>query len=565
MGAICALKTCICIAVAFGFLLPAVSTAAHLAHNDAALFPRGLSQHADYVVIAPEEHAAALAGFISWKASCGYSPRLVTTAWIDGTYDGIDEAEKIRNFLVDTYQEWGIDYVLLVGTRASIPMRSCYINPFNHSDAYAMIPTDYYYADLTGDWDADGDGYYGECWHDRADLYPEVWVGRIPSDDMETIRGICNKTVAFEQDTGAWKHNVLQLGAILFYQGYENVFGVWNRSDGATLMERCRTDIFSSAGYMTTCLYEEAGLQPSTYAHDMPLNHSNVVAAWTQGYGVVSMLGHASNTKITRLVWDNDDGDNVPEYPGELEYISFLGISDSDRLTCETPPIVYTSGCHQLYTSRNIGRAFIEDGAAVAFIGSTDMSWYNVSMIWEDERDGGCMSMHYDFFRYLVAHGQKCGNALYNAKASFYTRFMFPGHSLEWMLRCYGNLYGFNLYGDPSLGLTAEKIDGEPPEVELERPNQSLYILDTEIRPSFFGGTVILGDITLTGDATDTDSGTTRVEVYIDNGLKATTPAGPLAWTWDEAALGRYTIKMVAHDAAGNIAGDTAEVFILNS
>ncbi len=37
-------------------------------------------------------------------------------------------------------------------------------------------------------------------------------------------------------------------------------------------------------------------------------------------------------------------------------------------------PIIYTSGCYQLWTSRNMGRNFIENGAAVAFIGSTDGS-----------------------------------------------------------------------------------------------------------------------------------------------------------------------------------------------
>jgi hypothetical protein len=88
-----------------------------------------------------------------------------------------------------------------------------------------------------------------------------------------------------------------------------------------------------------------------------------------------------------------------------------------------------------------MGRAFIEDGAAVAFVDSTGMSWYNVSMLWGAENDGGCMSLHYYFFKYLAGHRHKCGGALYNAKAYFYSRFVFADHLPEWIFRCYVNLY----------------------------------------------------------------------------------------------------------------------------
>jgi hypothetical protein len=272
----------------------------------------------------------------------------VTTSWIFANYPGTDDPEKIRNFLIDKYREWGIDYVLIVGSRDRVPMRACFPNPFNQIDVSARVPTDYYYADLTGDWDADGNAHFGEYLQDDMDFYPDVYVGRLPCDDTKTIEAICNTTIVFEWDTGSWKHNVLQLGAVLFYHNYENAFGVWNRSDGATLMEQCRSDIFSPDGYATTCMYEEAGLRPSTYAYDMPLNRSNVLDEWTNGYGAVSMLGHASNTKITRLVWCQDDGDLIPEYPDELDYVTFLKLSNSNALSVETslsckPPVAISA------------------------------------------------------------------------------------------------------------------------------------------------------------------------------------------------------------------------------
>ena len=99
---------------------------------------------------------------------------------------------------------------------------------------------------------------------------------------------------------------------------------------------------------------------------------SNVISEWNKGYGIVNMLGHASERSITRFIWDHDDGDNIPEInEGELSYRDFLRRSDGDRVSLEKPPIVFTSGCSQLHSSNNMGRSFIEGGGATAFIGTT--------------------------------------------------------------------------------------------------------------------------------------------------------------------------------------------------
>jgi len=54
----------------------------------------------------------------------------------------------------------------------------------NEGDEYRESPSDYYYADLTGNWDLDGDGYYGEWDHDfgsgGVDRNWDVLVGRVP-------------------------------------------------------------------------------------------------------------------------------------------------------------------------------------------------------------------------------------------------------------------------------------------------------------------------------------------------------------------------------------------------
>ena len=73
-------------------------------------------------------------------------------------------------------------------------MRTCYPDPTNHApDGIHDIPTDYYYADLTGNWDYDGDGFYGERGQDTVDFTPEVIVGRIPTDGSSAVPQHCQQ------------------------------------------------------------------------------------------------------------------------------------------------------------------------------------------------------------------------------------------------------------------------------------------------------------------------------------------------------------------------------------
>ena len=201
-------------------------------------------QNYDYVMITTDDLANALNNFTQWKESMGYNVKVVTTSWIESNYEGKDIQEKIRNFLMEKYKEWGINYVLIAGSRDKIPMRECYLNPANHKDEYSIIETDYYYTDLNGNWDTDNDGYYGEIMQDKPDFYPEVYVGRIPSDDADKMASICQHIINFEKNNGTWKKNVLIAGAMLYYDKYTDDWGEWHRIDGATLMEKCWNDIF---------------------------------------------------------------------------------------------------------------------------------------------------------------------------------------------------------------------------------------------------------------------------------------------------------------------------------
>jgi hypothetical protein len=505
----------------------------------------------DYIIITLPELESSVDLLKTWKHYLGYTIEVVNTSWITSYYKGIDIQEKIRNFLIEKYNESSPSYVLLVGSITSIPPRICYPLPTVFTD---HVSTDYYYADLTGAWDADHDGYYGEYSDDTVDFIPEISVGRIPCDDPSLVRQICQNIIRYEQEMGTWKTNVLSLASIIYYENMTAFNWTYARSDGATLMEKCRSDILEPNGFSSVRMYEKEGIRPSTYTCEYPISHENVLTEWTKGYGLVNMLGHASEYVTTQFIWDHDDGDNIPEQTGgELQYVDFLRYTDSDRLQMKTPPIVISAGCSQLGGSKNIGRSFLEDGAAVAFVGTTDLSYYNITRVWRDERDGGAFSLDYYFISYLIGAHQKCGEALNNAKVTFLNHFMFTSYDPEWIKRCYSTLLGYTLYGDPALGMTVNMTDTTPPTLSLEQPNKYFYIRGSPVFPLPRDVSVILGSITVKASAVDNETGIATMELWIDGVLKNVTNANSFDWFWDETSiLQKHTLKIIAIDTVGN-------------
>lgn len=396
-------------------------------------------QSYDYVIITTDTLTDAVSPIIGWKQSQGYTVKIITISWILSNYQGQDLPERIRNFLIDKYSEWNTEYVLFVGSIASIPMRYCYPNSEDHT---YDVPTDYYYADLTGDWDSDGDGYYGERDEDNIDFYPEIYVGRIPFDDQTNVQNICQKTVDFDQDDGTWKKKALLLGPMSNYD--DDPVSGYDRTDNAELMEECWNDFLNSCGFSKTTMYEKTGSDPSTYSCDYPLNNVNLLNYWPYGYGIVNFEGHGYKDHWSRKIW-NDNGDGVPE-DAEMSWPILFDSYDCPTLNDNKPSIVFSGSCDNAYPeeSTSLIRSLLENGA-VECIATTRLGWYTVG--WLDENYGGSASIDYYFFKYLVQQKQNCGNALYNSKIYYINNFDW------WDWQIYENMYGFCLFGDPSTGI----------------------------------------------------------------------------------------------------------------
>ena len=157
----------------------------------------------EYVIITADSLVSSFEELVDFKRATGMETGVVAVESIYAAYSGVDEAEKIRNYLQDFYQGGGI-YVLLGGDESIIPAR--YVYYYNvHSpieDDYYLMPSDLYYADFTGDWDVDGDGIWGEPTHDAPDIIPELVVGRLPLRSDSLIGNYIDKVIGYATNPG---------------------------------------------------------------------------------------------------------------------------------------------------------------------------------------------------------------------------------------------------------------------------------------------------------------------------------------------------------------------------
>lgn len=421
----------------------------------------------DYIILTTGGLVGAVAAseLPAWKTALGHTVRtvLITDPEISNQ-PGVDLAEQIRTFLRSYYAMWGIEYVLIVGDYATVPMRICYpdptfhvYDPSNPGLVAPGTPTDYYYADLSYaddvSWDSDGDGYHGEYGEDNPDFLAEVAVGRIPVNDSARITYALDKLVAFDQNTGTWKANVLHGAAILFFENQN--YSDYPFIDGATLLDSIETGLMS--GFSITHFSEQTGIVTSPFPWPQ-ITEAAFTGEWGRGkYGVVNWSGHGWSDGVYRTVWGWDDGDGVPESSnGEMQSYRFIGTGASN-LDDDHPSIVFAMSCNVGYPDPNpYGNLGIDLltlpnwGPSAGIVSASRPA--AISGDWKSN-GGGSEQICYEFNRYMIVEDEGVGDALYDGK--FHATINYGWDYLyEYM-----NLYNFNLYGDPALRLVGQVVE----------------------------------------------------------------------------------------------------------
>ena len=276
--------------------------------------PNLLSNDAyDLLIIAPNAYIADMETFVEHKESFGVKTKLVSLddAYF-GTYfdiEGRDNPEKVKYFIKNAIEEWGIKYVLLVGGRKSGPrerwhMPVRYVDVF-WADEYEYV-SDLYFADIyNGEgefstWDTDENDVFSE-WarmgglKDEVDLYPDVYLGRWAARNRVEVLVMIKKTMDYENSRVS-KNAVLVGGDNFEYEGIE----------GEIVCDK-------------TLTYLPGHSSEKVYASNMDVTADAIRNAVGDGALFIHLHGHGSPVSWSTHKPDNfnqwEEGINVLDYP----------------------------------------------------------------------------------------------------------------------------------------------------------------------------------------------------------------------------------------------------------
>ncbi len=325
-----------------------------------------------------------------------------------GGMPGRDDAEKLRNYVTDYHAEYGIEYLLLGGDTNLVPFRkayamTCQANIHPREDS---LPCDLYFADLDGDWDANGNGVFGEV-DDDVDLYPDLHVGRAPVENLEEAEAFVGKIAAYEDLLQSdYFQRALFLAAILWTNPYTD------SAESKDLID----DEHVPGWFEITKLYESLGNE----------NLANTMQALNDGTNMVNHDGHAWYSSIG-VGDDYMTAEHFDAIDSDGRYAAFM----------------YSIGCWSAaFDFDAVAEHFVTNpyGCGVAWIGNSSYGWGSPG----NPTFGYSDILDQRFFGFLFDHpGATLGQLVSMTKETY-----IPFGQWENVYRWH--IYDVNLLGDPS-------------------------------------------------------------------------------------------------------------------
>ncbi len=394
--------------------------------NDGQITLSSATLGAEYLVVTAGEFADELEPLLLWKRQMGLTTAVVNIDEILAAHDGVDDAERLRNFLIESHQA-GTQFVLLAGDETVLPIRYAY-----HANT-AIVPDialqnicDLYFADVNGNWDADGDCVYGEPAQDQPDLYGEILVGRLPFHREQDFSAYVEKLIAYEQNPGGGEYEFLNRSLFIAADQMRDYQGVGQQQLLAgAFPENVESEV-------SAIVEDPTG---DAVNPEYPLA-TEAIATMSEGWGFTTLLIHGvSDGWVLRSnqynMWpksflftgEGTDGANgfLPnlEANGKPGLVYSIGC-DNGAFDMDAPPFAATNPCvAEMYLAK-------PEGGAVGFVGYSRWGWVATSWKLADA-----------FIRSLYDEETLPAEALRDSKLQY------PS---------YRDLcYGLNFFGDPAM------------------------------------------------------------------------------------------------------------------
>jgi hypothetical protein len=298
----------------------------------------------DLLILTPKKYVKYLNPLVTHKNENGVSTKIFS---LEETYDfmkldGRDLQEKIKYFIKSAIEKWDVKYVLIIGgirgqtSNWNFPIRYSQVVPSSEQEyPEPKFISDLYFADIfDGDgkfssWDSNGDNQFS-VWNatftEEMDLYPDVYLGRLPCRNTYEVKAVVNKIINYETgevgDKTWFKNLVLVAG-----DSYVNT-GQWP------------DDVVVNEGELAgeAAVDVMPGFNPlRVYATIDDINQQTVNAAMDKGAGFAYFCGHGSTAS-----WNThfEPASNENWCTG-YRVIDMIPLKNQEKL-----PVTVVGGCH---------------------------------------------------------------------------------------------------------------------------------------------------------------------------------------------------------------------------
>ena len=371
----------------------------------------------DLLVVTRQQYVDSFETYINFYQARGLRTRVVDLETILNTMEGRDNPEKLRNYIIQEYDENGIIMVNLAGDVPDIPYRGFYCYA-QSGDGYVDydIPADLYYAALDGSWNDNNDERWGEIGED--DLLPEIGIGRMCFSNQNELNNMLYKSMTYQSEPVLGEfHKVIMAGEHLYDDPLSNGSQYLELLIG-THDDNGYTTTGIPEDYNFTRLYEEEGTWSGWLLR-------NAINAGTQ---YVHHDGHANTGYVAGWTNETITESNFSRVDGVEHNFTFF----------------HTSGCICGDFSNDciLERMTKISKFAVATFGNSRYGWFN-----EGQTEGPAIHLHREtedaYYNDRIPYG---GLALREAKIQTVPWVNAPGQWEEGALRW--NFYDLNMMGD---------------------------------------------------------------------------------------------------------------------
>lgn len=287
----------------------------------------------DLLIISPLKFKPFLQKLVRHKNKHNVKTTIKSTQEIFSKINNHDNQGRIKLFIKDAIENWGIKYVLLVGGKNrqryswNLPARYSHVSPWWASDSgETKILSDLYYADIYdgegkfSSWNSNGNLIYAEfneTYKEEIDNYPDIYLGRLPCRDIIEVKIMVNKIINYEKkkcDESWFKNLILVAG-----DSYNDTH---HFNEGELISE--------------LAIEQMPGFTPiKVFASDQDINRETVNNAMNAGAGFAYFCGHGSP-----ISWSTHFPPNASEWTTGYKVKDMMFLKNKEKL-----PITVVGGC----------------------------------------------------------------------------------------------------------------------------------------------------------------------------------------------------------------------------